>query len=385
MSREPETGNQKLETRNLYIHFPFCRRKCSYCVLYSRVGVSEAERDDYVASIYRSLEELDNLDSLTTIYFGGGSPALCNLAPLAKPFSKIRDNSCKFVGQPTSFEFTIELHPLDVTEDKLLELRDLGVNRISMGVQSLDDSILAHMGRGYDSATAARAFALVKKHFDNAGIDLIVGYPGEREEGSPKSKVQSPKSKDSNTLDIRPWTLDGKLSQLQDWGLCHCSVYALQNERRLENVPDDETVMNRLAAVGVFLKGIGLERYEISNYAVPGFECRHNLAVWRGEDYVGLGDGASGRVGLTRTLNFGGRNPKTETVTPEQDEIERTIFRLRTREGLDASRHPEWKTTLERFVSEGLLKPSTHNPLPSTYFLTPRGAEVCDTILAELV
>jgi len=334
---------------NLYIHFPFCRRKCSYCVLYSRVGISEVERDAYVASIASDLEKLGNIDSIDTLYFGGGSPALCDLKPLSSILYPL----------PSVSEFTVELHPIDVTEDKILELRDLGVNRISMGVQSLDDSALEHMGRGYDSVTAARAFALVKKHFDNAGIDLIVGYPGEGL---------------------------GSLEGLGSWGLKHCSVYALQNERRLENVPDDETVMNRLAKVGDFLKTIGLERYEISNYAVPGFECRHNQAVWRGEDYIGLGDGASGRIGLKRTLNFGGRNPKTETVTPEQDEIERTIFRLRTREGHDASRHPEWKPTLERFVQEGLLRlSSTLYPLPSTYFLTPRGAEVCDTILAELV
>jgi len=344
---------------NLYVHFPFCRRKCSYCVLYSRVGVSAADREAYVETIAGSLERLGHLDNLATVYFGGGSPALCNLAPLAKPLSLIRENSRKLADNPVPFEFTVELHPLDVTEDKLLELRDLGVNRISMGVQSLDDAVLAHMGRGYDAATAARAFARVKKHFDNAGIDLIVGYPGEKEREKDKA-----------------WNL----STLRTWGLRHCSVYALQNERRLENVPDDETTMDRLTSVGAFLKTMGLERYEISNYAVPGFECRHNLAVWRGEDYIGLGDGASGRVGRARTLNFGGRNPKTEAVTPERDELERTIFRLRTREGLDASHHPEWHESLARFVGESLLR-----RVGDTYFLTPRGAEVCDTILAELV
>jgi len=341
---------------NLYVHFPFCRRKCSYCVLYSRIGVSPVDRDDYVRQIASHLLTLSP-SHLSTIYFGGGSPALCHLSSLTSALCHL----------PSDCEFTVELHPLDVTEDKLLELSDLGVNRISMGVQSLDDSVLEHMGRGYDSATAARAFALVKKHFDNAGIDLIVGYPGEKGE------------------------IGEKVRGLRDWGLRHCSVYALQNERRLANVPDDETVMNRLASVGTFLKPIGLDRYEISNYAMPGFECRHNLAVWRGEDYIGLGDGASGRIGLTRTLNFGGRNPKTETVTPEQDDIERTIFRLRTREGLDASRHPEWKTTLERFVQEDLLsltpsRTADREPRATDhYFLTPRGMEVCDTILSQLV
>jgi len=334
---------------NLYVHFPFCRRKCSYCVLYSRVGASAADRAAYVENVGRQFRQLtaDN-QQLRTVYCGGGSPALCDLAPLSSILSHLSPD----------YEFTVELHPLDVTEDKLLELRDLGVNRISMGAQSLDDVVLAHMGRGYDAAFAARAFALVKKHFDNAGIDLIVGYPGEHLEN-----------------------LDD-LVHLSSWGLRHCSVYALQNERKLANVPDDETTMNRLASVGAFLKSVGLERYEISNYAVPGFECRHNLAVWRGEDYVGLGDGASGRVGLTRTHNFGGRNPKYETVTPERDEIERTIFRLRTRDGLDASRHPEWLPALTRFVDEGLLRPQ---PSTSNFYLTPRGAEVCDAILAELV
>jgi len=341
---------------NLYVHFPFCRRKCAYCVLYSRVGSTQADRAAYVDTLAGHLARLlDGPQTLDTLYFGGGSPALCDLAPLAPALGTAR--------RTPHAEFTVELHPLDVTEDKLLELRDLGVNRISMGVQSLDDRILASMGRNYDSATAARAFAHVKRHFDNAGIDLIVGYPGER-----------------------PDLTD--LQALRNWGLRHCSAYALQNERRLENVPDDETTMDRLAAVGQFLESIGLARYEISNYAAPGFECRHNFAVWRGEDYIGLGDGAAGRVGLSRTLNFGGRNPKSETVSPARDVRERTLFRLRTREGLDASRHPEWVPILARFAAEGLLRPAPDDgsgAVRHVYVLTPRGMEVCDTILAELV
>ena len=120
---------------------------------------------------------------------------------------------------------------------------------------------------------------------------------------------------------------------------------------------------------------MGLESYEISNYAVPGYECRHNLAVWRGEDYIGLGDGACGRIGLKRT-KFG----KEETVTVEFDEKERRLFRLRTREGLDASGRPEWKQTLQKYAQEGLLTQSGE-----VYRLTERGMEVCDSILAELV
>ena len=375
---------------NLYVHFPFCRSRCSYCSLYSRVGASPADRVAYVARIADAITQAfksTNAQTLSTLYFGGGSPALCDLSPLRVPLKQWKPGQTCF----PLFEFTVELHPLDVTPAKLDELKSIGVNRISMGVQSLDDDILRAMGRGYTASDAARAFALVKSRFDNAGIDLIIGYPN----------------------DSIKW-----LDSLRDWGLTHCSAYSLQNERGLKDVPDDDIVLDRIRTVAVFLKTLGLERYEISNYARPGFECRHNSAVWRGEDYIGLGDGAYGREGLKRTRGIlqnsvngeegngkSGENLliayKTTEVSPLEDLKERTLFRLRTRDGIDSSQFPEWRPTLDRFVSEGLL---THTPLvgahlrgarghlgemplPSEniYYLTERGTEVCDAILEELV
>ena len=334
---------------NLYVHFPFCRRKCSYCALYSRTGVSQADRDAYVRRLAAEIgtEGQALCANLRTVYFGGGSPALCDLGVLAPALRPL-------CGEGT--EFTVELHPLDVTPDKLDQLKALGVNRISMGVQSLDDATLADMGRGYTVDEAERAFALVKEWFDNAGIDLIVGYPGDEVEEKGRG---------------RQWNL----KRLESWGLKHCSVYSLQNERGLKNVPDDDMVLDRLRHIAICLSGMGLERYEISNYAVPRFECRHNLAVWRGEDYIGLGDGACGRIGLKRT-KFG----RKETVSVEFDEKERRLFRLRTKEGLDASNHPEWGQTLSEACKNGLLVQSGE-----IYRLTERGTEVCDSILAELV
>ena len=330
---------------NLYVHFPFCRRKCSYCALYSRTGVSQPDRDAYVRRLAADIgaECRTPRAKFKTIYFGGGSPALCDLRPILDALVRGGDVS----AAQSETEFTVELHPLDVTEDRLKILRDRGVNRISMGVQSLNDATLAAMGRGYTVDEAERAFALVKRHFDNAGIDLIVGYPGDR-----------------------GWDL----KRLSDWGLKHCSVYSLQNERGLTDVPDDDIVLDRLGNIAIFLKTMGLERYEISNYAVPGYECRHNLAVWRGEDYLGLGDGACGRIGLRRT-KFG----KEDMVTADFDAKERRLFRLRTREGLDASSFPEWESVLAKFCAEGLLTQAG-----SVYCLTDRGMEVCDAILAEL-
>jgi len=296
---------------------------------------------------------------LKTVYFGGGSPALCDLSPLASVLSPLPTTNCQL---PTDFEFTVELHPLDVTEKKLEQLKALGVNRISMGIQTFDDAVLADMDRGYTIAEAERAFELVKRHFDNAGIDLIVGYPGDEVE-----KIGG----GGQWMD--------HLHRFGEMGMRHCSVYSLQNERELKGVPDDDVVLDRIREVAGCLRELGLERYEISNYAVPGFECRHNLAVWRGEDYVGIGEGAYGRIGLTRTI---GRKTGvgTSTVTPEEDLKERTLFRLRTREGLDASRFPEWEPILAKHVQVGLLVQDGE-----VYRLTDRGAEVCDSILTDLV
>ena len=365
---------------NLYVHFPFCRSRCSYCSLYSRAISTAAEREQYIESIRVELESLrvrlsstltDPNPTLKTLYFGGGSPALCDLMPLKCALAPLLDENT---------EFTVELHPLDVTSAKLDELKSIGVNRISMGVQSLDDDILRAMGRGYTASDAARAFALVKQRFDNAGIDLIIGYPGERGTGNGERRTG--------------------LSSLKSWGLVHCSAYSLQNERGLKDVPDDDIVLDRIRAVAAFLKNLGLERYEISNYARPGFECRHNFAVWRGEDYIGLGEGAYGREGLKRTRGIlqnsvngeqeegkgkSGENLliayKTTEVTPSEDLKERTLFRLRTRDGIDSSQFPEWRPTLDRLVTEGLLVKIDE----SVYRLTERGTEVCDAILEELV
>ena len=385
--------------KNLYVHVPFCRGKCTYCALYSKAGVSPADREAYVNSLTRSISSLippllrhplrglASLggylpSSLSTVYFGGGSPALCDLRPLFKVLNPLIDKNT---------EFSVELHPLDVTEETLQVLKDGGVNRVSMGLQSLNDDVLKHMRRGYTFNEAERAFHLIKEFFDNAGVDLIIGYPGDT------------------------WGQSPRLQRLADWGLKHCSAYSLILEEKsalfkltqmgtvppppMGTVPlklfSDEEIMDELSFMSHFLSEIGLNRYEISNYSAPGYECRHNMATWAGEDYYGIGIGAHGRIGLDRTRNWWGQtpsvklasifpqwgqSPEMETVSEEFDFKERKIFSLRTTRGLDAGDCPHWIEKLNRFVEEGLLEKEN-----LVYRLTERGFEVCDSILAELI
>lgn len=338
---------------DLYVHFPFCRRKCTYCALHSRAGSAKEARDAYAASLAERIPEVAHLFAapLSSVYFGGGTPALCNLAPL---FAALKP----YIGADT--EWTVELHPLDVDKARLEDFAAAGVNRLSIGVQSLDPATLDRMGRGYGPDFAAGAAALARSVVPNTGIDLIAGYPGD------------------------PCILP------EGWPVVHCSVYSLMVEeksvfgRRVaagkETPPDDAKALDSVARFAKYLEASGLERYEISNYAKPGFECRHNLAVWSGRDYVGLGEGAHGRIGLVRTRNFGTELCDEERVSEDFDAKERRIFSLRTSRGLDTAGFPEWEAPLAKFAEEGLVVGNN-----GVFRLTARGAEVCDTILAELV
>lgn len=298
------------------------------------MGTPEKERGEYV----KSLAPLA-AGRYKTAYFGGGTPLLQDLSPILKVVA--------------ADEFTVEIHPLDATEDNLLKLKDAGVTRISMGLQSLHDGTLDSMNRGYDMKIASRAFAEVKKHFDNSGVDIIVGYP------------EDPTN---------------SLTELSSWGLTHVSIYAIQNERNLKKIQPDDIVLDKIGKYEEELKSLGIFRYEISNYSKPGYECRHNMAVWRGEDYIGLGEGAFGRIGLERTVSYGTGKFKRYSVSENEDKTERTIFRLRTNLGLDAGNNARWAEHLDISVREGFLSKKG-----TTYFLTDRGREVCDSILAELI
>ena len=333
--------------------------KCAYCALHSYVGRTEPERLAYVNGIAAEIDAFfasSGGKTLSTLYFGGGTPAMCNLNGLFEIINRQRKSEC--------FEFTVELNPLDVSPTLLKSLKDGGVNRLSMGVQSFDDATLRKMGRPHTAEQAQSAWRMIRDAgFTNAGIDLICGWPDE-------------------TGGAWMRTLESAVALNPD----HCSVYTLilepntrlarDVERGLITLPSDDDALAELAAAECALGSVGLERYEISSFSKPGMECRHNLATWRGEDYTGIGDGACSREG---------------------NAVSRVIFRLRLlKEGFSpekaaadfpelAPRVAEWKETLDRFAAEGLLNVSAQKNIPVSYRLTKRGTEVCDTILAELV
>ena len=262
----------------LYIHIPFCLRRCAYCDFNAYADPGPAFRRRYhqalLEDISRSAAEADYV--LRTVYIGGGTPSLCPVSWLAEILDACRGH---FVWRE-GIEVSIEANPGTVDYDVLRGLRDIGINRLSLGVQSLDDSLLTLLGRVHDRRAAAEGVrSAYKAGFANVSVDLMYGLPRQ-------------------TAEIMKTTLAEVLS----WRPQHISAYALSVEEgtplqrsiasglyRLPGEEEEEAVERVLRED---LSAAGYDHYEISNWSLPGYECRHNIVYWENGEYLGIGCGA---------------------------------------------------------------------------------------------
>ncbi len=261
----------------IYIHWPFCASKCPYCDFNSHVAES-VDQGRWRAALLRELSHFAERTAgrtVTSIFFGGGTPSLMDPGTVADLVAAVGGH------WPVSgeVEITLEANPTSVEAGRFAAFRAAGVNRLSLGVQALDDDALAFLGRGHTAAEAKDAVALAAAHFPRFSFDLIYGRPGQTVPAWRRELRQS--------LEIA----DG-----------HLSVYQLTIEPgtrfHAEGVDeaDEETGAALYRVTQDLLDAAGLPAYEISSHARPGAECRHNLTYWRGGDYVGVGPGAHGRI-----------------------------------------------------------------------------------------
>ena len=269
----------------LYIHIPFCRQKCAYCDFYS-LPHSEEKMDAYTAALLRHIEEVAPRTAahrVDTVYFGGGTPSYLGSERLTKLLRTIR----KRCPVTRDAEITLEANPDSACDVKALRaLRRAGFNRISLGVQSADDELLRAIGRIHTFAQVQQAVAAVRKAgFKNLSMDLIYGLPGQT---------------------MQQW--EDTLSSVIALAPEHISCYGLKLEpgtplydRRLEeSFPDDDAQADMYLYTVTALAQNGYEQYEISNFAKPGYESRHNLKYWRMQEYAGFGPGAHSDFGGVR-------------------------------------------------------------------------------------
>jgi oxygen-independent coproporphyrinogen-3 oxidase len=318
----------------LYIHIPFCARKCSYCAFYS-CPVTRELAEGFLLSLEREAASLPDGFAPDTIFIGGGTPTSLNRDELKRVLS--------LTGRFSPQEFSCEANPGTVEPQKLGLLREGGVNRLSLGVQSFDAQGLQTLGRIHSAEEACTAFRQARAAgFENIGVDLMFGLPGQSLE-----------------------TLEADLDRMLELGPEHVSIYNLMYE---EGTPLAESSLPRLDEgleremydrIRERLKRAGYIHYEISSFARPGFECRHNLLYWTGGEYIGIGPAAHSHWKGARRANAsdlegyllnGPRCDFEERLEPRAKERETLVMGLRQIAGVDVS--PElWRELEGKFRS----------------------------------
>jgi oxygen-independent coproporphyrinogen-3 oxidase len=357
-----------MEPFGVYIHWPFCLSKCPYCDFNSHVR----DKVDHARWRAALLTEIEHAAAngphrpVTSVFFGGGTPSLMPPETAAAVIEKI----CDCWGFAKDAEITTEANPTSVEVDNFKALADIGVNRLSLGVQSLDDTVLKFLGREHSAAEAIKAIEDAAAHFGRYSFDLIYARP-------------------EQTLADWRRELDKALTLAGS----HLSLYQLTIERgtpfhglwrqgKLTPLNEDRAA-EMFTETRAWLAAAGLPAYETSNHGAPGSECRHNLLYWRYQDYVGIGPGAHGRMTVDGTkfaierrklperwleaVERDGHGTRNQVaLTPEDRLVELVIMGLRTAEGISNTRFQEVAgasfekllniDALDEFTEEGLIE-----------------------------
>lgn len=344
----------------LYIHIPFCAQKCHYCDFASYPG-----REDVWQAYFRALEEELKTwinavgNSFSTAFIGGGTPSLVPPEYIAR-----------IARMVSAREFSMEANPGTVTEEKLRIYRDAGINRLSLGVQSFDDILLKKIGRIHTADEAEEAVNIARRAgFDNINIDLMYALPGQT-----------------------PDQWQTTLSRAAKISPEHISAYSLIIE---EGTPiskwaeeADEDIVNEMQrAATSFLSENGYARYEISNYAKPGYECAHNITYWERGDYIGIGCAAHSLYKNSRFSNpasldeylSGIRRIDEIHLTDEDIAEEHIMLGLRMTKGVEIARIPDMKK------AEALMKAGLAEIRDDRFFLNERGLEIQNAAVIALL
>ena len=367
----------------IYIHIPFCIRKCDYCDFLSGPSGPE-EQADYVQALLREIQAVEEGEgrSVSSIFIGGGTPSVLDERLLGDILREIRN---RFKMEEDA-EITIEVNPGTANIGKLQAYREMGINRLSIGLQSPEDRELKILGRIHNYGQFLETYQEARTvGFDNINIDLMGAIPDQTYEGWVKNL--------RTVAELEPE---------------HISAYSLIVEEgtpfaaRKLNLPDEDTEYNMYEATAQILKEYGFEQYEISNYARKGRECRHNVGYWTRQDYLGFGLGASSLYGKERFANTAdmkkylenSKNPekireKELSLTREDEMAEFMFLGLRMTKGISKADFKRcFDCTIESVYGEVLEKYESMELLlekDGRIFLSREGIHVSNSIMAEFL
>lgn len=360
----------------VYVHFPFCKKKCAYCdfVSFPRQDLI----DDYISLVTKEIslcdENLKNRE-VATVYFGGGTPSLLPTSSIKKVFDAIK-NFFAANGKFEPTELTIECNPESVTQEKLDAYKEIGFNRISIGIQSLNDEILRTLDRVHNASMAIKAIETAVKTFDNVSCDLMLGLPKQ------------------NLDDVT-----ATISTFSNFGVKHLSCYTLQVEdgtRLCEQVknkqivlPSEDFVADCFSKVIDKAENVGYKRYEVSNFAVAGYESKHNCSYWDRVNYRGYGVSAHSMIDDVRFSNpntieeyaavlNGSQKRVSSTLSVDDVRFERLMLGLRQVKGVPKDCFCGYEDTLNKYSE-------FFDFIGDRVALNKRGFEVMNSILVEFM
>lgn len=361
--------------QSAYIHIPFCKSKCKYCSFVSYATDNDEQKKQYVTSLIKEIQHFYKNEPLKTLYLGGGTPSLLNVEEIKKIF--------KCFNFENNYEATIEINPETVDFDYLKSLDEIGINRISIGIQSFNDKILKNIGRIHSAQKAEEIIVLAQKAgFKNISTDFIYGLPNQ--------------------------TLEDFVSDLKtaiNHKVQHISLYGLKIEENCyfyshlpENLPDDDNQADMyISAIETFERH-GYNHYEISNFALESYESKHNLNYWNDAEYYGFGAAAHGYINEKRYANFKDlntystnfKNKEEEITLSTKEQLEETIFLgFRKGTGIDVKKiNNKFQIDFEKKYKNILIKYTNSNHLiktPNGYKLSNEGFLVSNVILSEFL
>jgi oxygen-independent coproporphyrinogen-3 oxidase len=375
-------------TTAIYIHWPFCESKCPYCDFNSHVR-EQVNIDDWKAgfsSAIASYQEYLHNKTITSIFFGGGTPTLMPPSLLAHIIEQLNKTS----ALDNNVEISMEGNPSSTEMESLKHFAAAGVNRVSLGIQSLEQKELEFLGRRHNAKEALTAIETVRNIFNNYNFDLIYARPNQS---------------------VGAW--EKELSKALSYTGRHLSLYQLTIEkgtpfynayRRKEfSLPSEETSAQLYELTSDITSSFGLAQYEVSNYAAPGYECQHNLTYWKYGDYLGIGPGAHSRITnhlghkyaqmdihhpenwLKQALSDKGTAlQQKEVITEKEQAIEGFMMGMRLNEGIELSSLPTESIIsqpgIKRLASLGLIAATNH-----CLKITEKGRLLTNQIIAELI
>jgi oxygen-independent coproporphyrinogen-3 oxidase len=331
-----------MSSLGIYIHVPFCGKKCGYCDFYS-VGYTKTAAENYTSAVLRNIRHYaDSKRSVDTVYFGGGTPSLLT----AKQISSILNEISAGFSMDADAEITLEANPNTVNPIKLSELHKIGINRLSLGVQSLNDNELKFLGRTHSAQRSEKAVLdAYNAGFRNISCDLMIGIPQQTAE-----------------------TMQLSISRLAELPIQHISAYMLKTESGTpfdcseirDMLPDEDASADLYLRMVQQLENYGFMQYEVSNFAKYGFESRHNCRYWKCRDYIGIGPSAHSccygkRFAVSRDIAaFIDADVQQTFVTDESPcgFEEYSMLRLRLKEGLDIEQTGSHRADIEKKIPQ---------------------------------